>query len=64
MCRNISRCNIVSEMLVANVVAVHFNVLGALMKNRVLDNMKCCLTVTMKSHRLRMSDTKTMEKTF
>ena len=52
MCRNISRCNIVSEILVANEVAIHFDVLGVLMKNQVLDNMKHCLTVTMKSHNL------------
>ena len=32
MCRNISRCNIVSEILVANEVAIHFDVLGVLMK--------------------------------
>ena len=64
MRKNISRCNIASEILVVNEVTVHFDVLGALMKNQVLDNMKCCLTITMKSHRLRMKDTKTMEKTF
>ena len=64
MCRNISKCNIASEILVVNEVAIHFNVLGALVKNRVLDNMKRCLTGTMKSHRLRIRDTKTMDKTF
>ena len=46
---NMRSSNMSSMDLVPHIVAIDFNVLSALMKNRIGCNLKCCLTITVKA---------------